>query len=416
MADKKKLDGSALGALFGSKETRKPKRIPGPKKRKKAVQKTEEADLQEETVESTIQENPTDPLASTASETTEPATVEVKETSTASNTVVSSSVPTEVTLPSVAVELPPSPETYAVESTHTVVTPAFPEPQPNPTLVMPTQAAPTPVVATQPTVHPAPVVSMQAPVTPVTPTQAPSYIEPQNSAYPQPVEQTGTLPATMPSMAPQSGQYPTLQPTSPSGQFIPAQQPVYMQPQTPPVDYTNPYAHNPASQVGSALYPAVPQEAPHGYGQPNTMGQMNYSNPMSQTPPMGQTASMAQVPPIGHSVHPMGYSNQPPQQIPQTPQLTQQQKRVLLARQRQFGFLAPTALLNLMESMSIVWRQVTEERMTSKQMFLWGGLMAAEARLKELRHYGAPPEQVAPLEAQLVRLKAALREPSDFGE
>jgi hypothetical protein len=67
-----------------------------------------------------------------------------------------------------------------------------------------------------------------------------------------------------------------------------------------------------------------------------------------------------------------------------------------------------------MESLSVVWRQTTEERMTSKQMFLWGGLMAAETRLEELKRYDAPPEQIRPLEAQLAKLKLALRQPSDF--
>ncbi len=88
--------------------------------------------------------------------------------------------------------------------------------------------------------------------------------------------------------------------------------------------------------------------------------------------------------------------------------LTRQQKRSLLSRSRQFGLLAPSALLNLMESVSIIWRQVTEERMTSKDLFIFGALLAIEERILELKAFNVAPAQLQPLEEQLERLKAAL--------
>ncbi len=88
-------------------------------------------------------------------------------------------------------------------------------------------------------------------------------------------------------------------------------------------------------------------------------------------------------------------------------QVAQERKQVL-ARKRQFGFLAPSALLNLMESVSVLWRQETEERMTSKEMFIEGGLMMVETRLQALRSYGVPEEQLQAMAHKMEQLKSVI--------
>lgn len=85
-----------------------------------------------------------------------------------------------------------------------------------------------------------------------------------------------------------------------------------------------------------------------------------------------------------------------------------QERMRVLARKRQFGFLAPSALLNLMESVAVLWRQETEERMTSKEMFIEGGLMMVETRLQALRSYGFPEEQLQALEQKMEQIKGVI--------
>lgn len=85
-----------------------------------------------------------------------------------------------------------------------------------------------------------------------------------------------------------------------------------------------------------------------------------------------------------------------------------QERMRVLARKRQFGFLAPSALLNLMESVAVLWRQETEERMTSKEMFIEGGLMMVETRLQALRSYGFPEDQLQSLEQKMEQIKSVI--------
>ena len=138
------------------------------------------------------------------------------------------------------------------------------------------------------------------------------------------------------------------------------------------------------------------------------------------TSPSSSHTVLQQVPQQAQHQHPSGaYTTMQPQQAQQQVQqpaqpsrkealLSMQQKRALVARTRQFGLLAPSALLNLMEAVSVMWRQTTEERMTSKEMFIWGAIMAVESKIEELKAYDAPAAQLQPLEDQLLKLKEAL--------
>ena len=421
---KEKLSGTALSDLFGGKEKRKPKKIPGAKK-KVTPKKKEQGSA-------TAKSNGVASTASAKKKTVKAARANQSSAPKAKAKQNGASHPSqlkklEVISQESEIVMAIAPENGASrphisEETHTNNQSSSPMAISDQIEVVsameslaPIQEQPYSELSLEEPIHSysSQEVQQMAPHTPSTSptdeeimkqsstmTEAPVHPTPQPAVIPD-TAQNPTPPPVSQSPAEQFAQAPQTQPiASVVVPLVPNNQQVYPRPAAAPHYPQQPTHHYPPVQ------PVAPQPQPHA---PNTpqypMGFHGY--PQNQfvggaaMPPQPVMPQQTQTP------VPMHQHQAPQSQAPQI-RLTPPQKRALLARTRQFGLVAPSALLNVMESLCVVWRHTTEERLTSKELFITGATLSLESKLQELRSYGVPEEQLQPIQQQLLQLKAAL--------
>lgn len=511
-AKQRKLKGDALSSLFGGKEKRKPRKVPGPRKAepeegletapepepedvveevveeksakvkkgkgkskvrakakakakkraRRARPKTEVVEELEEEVMAQEEPSPNALEEMPAVRTSEPETVAeetpIVEVPVAEMTDVAITAAAETAQ---SVEVTPDIDTTPAVEMSTTETGSTEELDvqtlrsttiriPSPAEILegpaPTVVEPAPVVApeTEPTaLEPlAETVPSDASFSaPVLPSSARPTLPEQPAAQPIPIVQP--LPgATQPGIAPELPVYPA--PTQP-GQYSPSyqapgtpapQQPMMPKAYPPPPNQGQGMQRPPTSPYGPQVT-GIPGVSPIVQGQGAYPGSQGYSGfagdsmpiqPSQGTPapygaypiqregqggyPQGYTPQGAYTPAPGSGTHGQaGPAPTPTRHLTQNTaplSMNALQRRQFLARTRQFGFIAPSALLNLMESMSVLWRQHTEERLPAKELFISGALMALDSHLNELRSYGVPEIQLAPIQQQLEMLKDAL--------
>lgn len=415
--EQRRLNGSDLGSLFGGKRKKKPKTVPGLKKRK-IEESIEEITVTKialhaepapstpvDSLESAPKASPNKRVSKSKAKAS-PAVEQQKESESISATASSSSVATKESKTS-----PPKAAPIQEEITQI--------PEPNALLEEEQPAAATPAV-----VEPAQVTIVQPVAAAEQSMEEISEISPPQESATQ--EISAAEPAAFPTSDPVASepvqisqvQAPVVQPATPTQPEIPQafangvpapsnEFPV----QAAPIANGAPMHH--PQQIPTPGVPAPVQSMQAGYpvgqgGQPAFQPAMNA--------PQAQQAysahSQAQAPqPMAQNNPQMGMLAQQMVEFANNQQQKwqdAQERKYVLARKRQFGFLAPSALLNLMESVAVLWRQETEERMTSKEMFIEGGLMMVETRLQALRSYGIPEDQLQALERKMQQLKNVL--------